>query len=413
MRTTGIQVSGYGFLLRRLELALVIGDARMAHDPLRSQRRAIFVGVLVSLLIAGGAVMLGLLRPQPSIGDADLVADETGTLHVRLEDTFHPITNVASARLVLRQPAEVQQSTAEQLAEFPHGDPMGIAVVPGLVEAPQSSFLYCEPGVIVAAPETREHPQVMLVAPSGTWMVLGNKRYLIDATAPRALGAPSLNVSDDLVGLLERQPDVRMPQGKTGLPAPFDVAGRVLLTGDRAFMSAPGGVAELRRPQRQLAEALSPHVPIHVSLAEAVAQPGVEVLPGVPREPAEWGAPETLCVGDTGIEEPRGMALPGLVGSAYVPGTPAYDGPHYIGPRGTAALVTERGFGLVSESGLRFDVGSEAELRALGFGNPAHAPWRVLSLLPDAGLLSEANARTTNATISTTHTRTATEAGTT
>ena len=53
MRTTGIQVSGFNFLLRRLELALVIGDPRMAHDPLRSQRRALVVVVLLSLLIAG------------------------------------------------------------------------------------------------------------------------------------------------------------------------------------------------------------------------------------------------------------------------------------------------------------------------------------------------------------------------
>ena len=106
MRTTSLQVSGHKFLLRRLELALVIGDPRMAHDPLRSQRRAIFVGLLISALIAGGAVMLGLLRPAPSIDGATLVADEHGSLHVRLEDGFHPISNVASARLVLRQPVE-------------------------------------------------------------------------------------------------------------------------------------------------------------------------------------------------------------------------------------------------------------------------------------------------------------------
>ena len=77
VRTTSLQVSGYRFLLRRLELALVIGDPRMAHDPLRAQRRSIGVGLLLSALIAGGAVMLSLLRPAPSIDDAALVADET------------------------------------------------------------------------------------------------------------------------------------------------------------------------------------------------------------------------------------------------------------------------------------------------------------------------------------------------
>lgn len=384
----------------------------MAHDPLRSQRRALFVGVLVSLLIAGGAVMLGLLRPQPSIGDAHLVADETGTLHVRLDDTFHPITNVASARLVLQQPVEIQQSTSDQLAEFPHGEPMGIAVVPGLTEAPHRSFLYCEPGAVVAAPETTKHRHVMLTTPSGTWMVLGKQRYLVDAAAARAMGATEHVVSDDLVGLLERQPDVRMPQGKTGLPAPFDVAGRVLLAGDRAFMAAPGGVAELRGPQRQLAEALSTHAPISVSLAEAVAQPSVDVLGGVPQDSVDWADVEMLCVGESGMEEPRGMELPSAIGDTHVPGTPAYAGPHFVGPRGTSAVVTERGYALVSESGLRFEVGSEAELRALGFGDPAQAPWRVVSMLPAAGLLSESNARATNATIATTKTTSTTAPGT-
>lgn len=404
MRTTGIQVSGYGFLLRRLELALVIGDPRMAHDPLRSQRRAIFVGVLVSLLIAGGAVMLGLLRPQPSIGDAHLVADETGTLHVRLEDAFHPITNVASARLVLRQPAEVQKTTSEQLAEHPIGDPMGIPVAPGLVHAPHREFLFCEPGVVVAAPEARWHAHAVLEAPSGTWLVSGADRYWIDATSPLALGAPVIPASDDLVGQFERKADVEIPQGRTSMPAPFDVAGRVLFAGERAFMAAREGIAELTGPRKELALALSTHPAIHVSLAEVVDQPRVSVLEGVPEEPVQWAEPDMLCAGEKGLAEPLGTGLPSEVGKMKKPNEPEYAGEHFFGPRGTSALVTDRGFALVSENGRYFSVGSESDIDVLGFQGPRPAPWRVLSTLPDAGLLSEENARAISATMPTEHT---------
>ncbi|QNH96556.1 type VII secretion protein EccB [Corynebacterium anserum] len=404
MRTTGIQVSGYGFLLRRLELALVIGDPRMAHDPLRSQRRAIFVGVLASLLIAGGAVMLGLLRPQPSIGETPLVVDESGTLHVRLEDAFHPITNVASARLVLRQPAEVQKTTSEQLAQFPIGDSMGIAIAPGLVHAPKREFLFCEPGVVLASPEVRWHEHAVLESPSGTWLVAGQERFKIDATSPLALGAPTIPVSDGFAGQFVRKADVTLPKGKTMMPAPFDVAGRVLLVGDRAFMASQGGIAEITGPRRELAEALSTHPPIYVSLQEVVEKPRVEVLEGVPQHDVQWAEPEMLCAGSKGLGEPQGMQLPNEVGKLRQPQAPAYDGEHFFGPRGTSAVVTERGFALVSENGLYFSIGREEDIEVLGFPGVQSAPWRVLSVLPNAGLLSEDNARAINVTMPTTNT---------
>ena len=42
--TTRWQVSGYRFLVRRMEHALVRRDVRMLHDPMRSQSRAYAAG---------------------------------------------------------------------------------------------------------------------------------------------------------------------------------------------------------------------------------------------------------------------------------------------------------------------------------------------------------------------------------
>lgn len=388
MRTTGLQVSGFNFLLRRLELALVIGDPRMAHDPLRSQRRAQIVGVLLSCLIAGGAVMLGLLRPQPSIDSADLVADETGTLHLRLDDRFHPITNVASARLVLRKPVEVHTSTAQQLAEFPTGEPMGIPTVPGLAPAEPREWMVCDPGTVVATESSAHHEHAVLTAPSGTWLITGTTRALIDPQGARALGATPVQASDRAVGAFRRAADIAMPTGLTGLPAPFDVAGRVIHSGERAFLTGAGGVAELTGLRRDFAEAMTPHAAATATLAEVMAHPSASLLTGIPESVGSFATPPRVCTGQPGLMEPTGPAAQSIHTTLEADNPPAY-----LGPRGTSALRTERGYVLVTDTGQRFLVGSQEDLRALGFDSDHPTTFHTLSLLPDAGLLTEQRAR--------------------
>ena len=67
--TTRWQVNGYRFLVRRMEHALVRRDVRMLHDPMRSQSRALAVGVVIASLGLAGCAALALFRPQDKIGD--------------------------------------------------------------------------------------------------------------------------------------------------------------------------------------------------------------------------------------------------------------------------------------------------------------------------------------------------------
>lgn len=408
MRTTGIQVSGFNFLLRRLELALVIGDPRMAHDPLRSQRRALVVGVLLSLLIAGGAVMLGLLRPQPSLDGADLVADETGTLHLRLEDSYHPITNVASARLILQQPVEVQKTTAEQLSQVPLGQPIGIPQVPALSAAPDREWLYCDRadggvGTVVAVEHIKEHRHALLAAPSGYWLIDATTRARITPDAARAFGTEAVPASDGLVQQFRRSPDIAMPTGKTKMPAPFDVAGRVVTAGDRVFLVDRSGVGEVKGSRRDFALASSPVPPVEAPLADVMRQPSVDVLAGIPEfdneQPVVWAQPQMVCAGPEGLAEPEDGAGVGAgqgADTAQIRSVLAADEPTaFYGPRGTSALKTERGYLLVSDNGVRYSVGSQAELRALGFTSEHEVQFARVSSLPDGGLLSAEKARQT------------------
>ena len=400
MRTTGIQVSGFGFLLRRLELALVIGDPRMAHDPLRNQRRAVFVGLLVSLLIAGGAVMLGLLKPAPSL-DGDLVADETGSLHVRLGEAFHPVSNVASARLILGSPAEVSRSTAEQLAQAPSGPPVGIGHVPGLATAEPSDWFLCStaaPGGqwrahVVALPRGSQpqHRYALLESSTGTWLVNGATRTAVDPVAARAWGVETVVVSDAVAEQFSRTTDPRLPSGDSGLPAPFSRAGELFMAGERLFIVVQGGVAELTGARRDYAEALNAAPVQSVGLREVLAQPGGKALQTIPADPAR-----SL---DWAVDTDAHAHCAGSAGMAQLDEATA--GSDYRGPRGSSPVVTERGIAIIDDAGLRYSVGTLSELKALGFADPVEVPWRLISGLPDAGLLSESMARRTITTTAT------------
>lgn len=424
MRTTSLQVSGYRFLLRRLELALVIGDPRMAHDPLRAQRRSIGVGLLLSALIAGGAVMLSLLRPAPSIDDAALVADEQGSLHVRLEDGFHPVSNVASARLVLRQPVEVKNSTAALIQEGNGGAPMGPAVgighVPGLNPAPLREWLVCDTSEAAGKPDTLQvravgevesYQRGVVRSGKAVWLIDGTKRSLAEGGAARALGAVEISMAPELLNRFDEQGDSLIPRGLSGLKKPFHRAGTVAHAGDRAFLVGRGGVSEVTGPRREYVEALAPGGSFDADLGAVMAQPTVDLLPNVPDREVSWAHPEHSCLGEKGLAEPagdgEGEGAGDSGGSGDGSGARAgagdkEEGPApdpraaYAGPAGTSALLTERGFFLIDATGTRFTVGKAEDLTALGFTEHTQVPWRVISGLPEGGVLSEANARATS-----------------
>ncbi|MGV3113422.1 type VII secretion protein EccB, partial [Corynebacterium freneyi] len=134
--TTPAQISGHRFLVRRVEHALVRADARMLHDPLRTRGRAVAAGAALLVLVLAGTVILGLIRPRDGAADADLLlVRDTGALHVRIDDRVHPVANLASARLVLGQPAEAVRVGADALTGTAAGHPVGIPAAPDIASA--------------------------------------------------------------------------------------------------------------------------------------------------------------------------------------------------------------------------------------------------------------------------------------
>ncbi|MBF6144903.1 type VII secretion protein EccB [Nocardia nova] len=129
--TTRWQVSGYRFLVRRMEHALVRRDVRMLHDPMRSQSRAYAAGLVLGVVALAGCGVLALLRPQGSIGDNKiLLGKDSGAVYAVIDGVVHPSLNLASARLAVGEPAKAVSIKESELSKKPRGALIGIPGAP-------------------------------------------------------------------------------------------------------------------------------------------------------------------------------------------------------------------------------------------------------------------------------------------
>ncbi|WP_280393746.1 type VII secretion protein EccB [Nocardia brasiliensis] len=255
------QVSGWRFLLRRIEHALVRRDASMIDDPQRGRATALAVGVTLACVIVAGAAVLAFFRPDRKVGDTRLVAEkETGALYVRVGERLHPALNLTSARLIIGAPESPVSVARSELARYPRGPWVGIPGAPGALADSgdaDSSWAVCDaPRTGMAAPidaatglPTLAHSAVrttviggplspadagmrepaigearLLRADGTTWLVYrdgdnGTVRAAIDlADSPvvLALGidsaAPVLPVSKGLINAVTEVPPIRVPE---------------------------------------------------------------------------------------------------------------------------------------------------------------------------------------------------------
>jgi type VII secretion protein EccB len=147
--TTRAQVNGYRFLVRRLEHALIRGDSRMIHDPMRGQTRALVVGMVAAMVIAGGAGVLAFFKPTPNFGDATIILSQSnGELFVRIGDRLHPALNLASARLITGKSDPPKEVSDKFLNSVPLGPAVGIVGAPGSIhngeDMSMSSWTVCD-----------------------------------------------------------------------------------------------------------------------------------------------------------------------------------------------------------------------------------------------------------------------------
>lgn len=435
------QVDAYRFGLRRLEAALVRGDPVPLHEQLRSQRRAVFAGMLVGLLALGVTALLARVDPAADWHGEQLVRGQrSGMLYAVATDPDRlvPVPDPVAGRLVLGAlgrggagvvPVEVPD---EALAAAPRTPPAGVAGTVGVpLDGPPvpPAWAVCTDsgsgtgtgattvlaGSLGPGPDGPA-PPVLLTADGGAgYLVHDGRRHRLEVTDRHVLDglgmldAPVRRVPAGLLSALPEGPPLRVPA-----PDPVEVPG--LGRAGQVVVSQPLGA-----PPAYYLVADGGLAPVPVTLADAVlsrtgqgrpavlAQGRVAAAlgtswPGADAWPAaRAGGPAAgpvLCAtwrdGSTGVV--AGDRVPAAAGAVGV-GLAGADGP---GPGVDAVVLPTTGPGPLADGGIRWLLASSGAVHgvaddptatALGITAAGAAPSGMVRLLPRAGVLDVAAAR--------------------
>jgi type VII secretion protein EccB len=450
--TTRLHISGYRFMRRRIECALLGRDLRAVNEPMRVPAQSLMAGLALAVMVLAGCAVLALLRPQPSLATAPILMEkQSGALYVRLGETLHPVLNLASARLIARTNADPQATAASALGRGRRGPLLGIPGAPQFVGTPlgedELRWTVCDSRdgttVVVGRGEGPQshilaRDQTLLVRPSSggsTYLLYGGRRSVVnlaDAAVERALGPEGQvprTVSALLLNLIPEAPPLtapRIPDAGSSSPAslpgfPVGSVLRVTRTGgDEFYVVLHDGVQRVGQLAADLVRftnsqgtrtviAVAPDV---IRNAPAVTRLPVSGFPDQAKIPP-LTADATLCAGWT-------RAASGNVDVSFsVGGLPLADGAEPVSltqadekgpavdavylPPGRSAYVRATGLSggnvragtryLISDTGVRYAVHDDDAAHDLGMPDAMiAAPWPVLAALPAGPELSRANA---------------------
>ncbi len=208
--TTRLHVSGYRFLVRRMEHALVRGDTRMLDDPMRAQSISLAVGGILAAVIVAVSAVLALVRPAGEVGDAAIVVvRDSGATYVRIGDVLHPVFNMASARLIAGAPADPRMIDQRAADSAHRGPQLGIPGAPENISTPltaeESRWTVCDDAggdtVVIAgrvADTAVASGSGVLVRPrdggaAATYLLYGSRRARVDLRHPAVVRALRLD----------------------------------------------------------------------------------------------------------------------------------------------------------------------------------------------------------------------------
>jgi type VII secretion protein EccB len=438
-----LQVSGYRFLTRRIEHALVRGDVAMLDDPLRARALSLVTGCIVAVIAVAGCAMLAFLRPQDALGAQPIIMTrESGALYVRIGDTLHPVLNLASARLITGTPASPQVVNESAVDTAKRGPTVGIPGAPARIERPlsadETAWTICDdgPSTTVVVGITRHSARIgpltagsaVLVASRAgsaaqTYLLYDGRRARVDLrdrAVVRALRLDGVTAQPVSQALLDSVPEVPpiVPPPVPGLGSPgalreFAVGTVVRLVRSDTIEYYVVLVDGVQRIGGVTADLIRFTVPQRDTEVPAIAADTVAAVPtvsalAVDTYPDRSGAVNrpVVCVSGKFSGTPRTTVLAGdsLPLDGQAPVTLAQSDGH--GPRiDTVAMppgssvylqttgITGGGAGplfAMTESGVLFGLRDEAVAAALGLSAaPVPAPWPMLASLPRGPELSK------------------------
>lgn len=444
---TWLYVSGYRFLLRRVERALLRGRT----EALRGRPASLTVGCALAAMAMAGCAVLGLLHPRVSLDRARIVmGNRSGALYVRVGDTWHPVLNLASARLIAATAADPQPIPEPELGRTKRGATLGIPGAPQLLGAPlsaaESLWMICASGenavttVIVGHPEPASvRPlsagQAILVTPGPhlpVYLLYGGHRAAVDVADTAVVRALRLEqrtphlVSQSLLNAVPEVPPIAAPRMRgagaksAALPA-FPVGSVLRITrgdGDEFYAVLAAGVQRIGSVAADLLRFSDSQGAVNVISVAPDAIGAVPVLDTLPvasfpdAAPAITDGGNTVCASsesaaraDVALLTGSGLPLPpgrAPVALAQADGSgPALDAVYL--PPGRSVYV--RGGGpadtryLVADTGVRFAVHDDDAAHDLGLAEPFPAPWPVLTTLPSGPELSRSSASVARDTV--------------
>jgi type VII secretion protein EccB len=223
------QVSGWRFVMRRIASGVALHDTRMLVEPLRSQARAVLMGLLVLATVAGGCFVFTLIWPNGAAANDPVLADRsTSALYVRVGEQLHPVLNLTSARLIVGRPVNPTGVKSTALDKIPRGNLIGIPGAPERMvqnTSRDADWTVCDSGAgsgagvtLIAGPlgdggsragALDAHQAVLADNGAGAWLLWDGKRSRIDLSDRAITGA---------LGLGERGSAIPTPRSiSTGL----------------------------------------------------------------------------------------------------------------------------------------------------------------------------------------------------
>ncbi|GAB1515282.1 type VII secretion protein EccB [Actinophytocola sp. KF-1] len=435
------QVEAHSFLVGRILAAVLRTDPDAVDRPLRRTTVGMAGGIGIAIVVMAIVLIVALFTGRGSDAwreePGTLVVDEdSGNRYLLIDGRLRPVLNYASARLLVEGEPPVASVSAEDLAGFPKGAPIGI---PGAPDTLPSATTTGKPWLVCAG-VSDEDPRVAVTvgdvpgvrevdAGQAVLVRVGEERYLawhgtrLRVTGdwvPRALGmdpAAAVAVDSAWLNTLPAGPDLGSPPVEHGGPGP-DVANRPsvlgqLVTvpdavGDTTFVVAKGGLVPVSRTVATLlgadpgnasppAMAITPAqlatqtvLPAPVWQAELPASPPSAVDSEAGKPCVRWqsdraalvtvpsmpGSPDTAQAGVT-----RDGRVADLVEVAPGAGMLARTRP--------APGVPGAGVYLITEAGAKFPVADGEAAEALGFSVDAAelVPAELLALLPTGPVL--------------------------
>ena len=156
MQSQRDQVQAHLFVMSRLTSGILRTDPDAPGTPTGRTLRGSLGGLAIAALLAGGAVVYGLVDPGGNTSWAKngtlVVAKDTGADYLYLDGALHPVLNETSARLLAGAQMTVADVSSSSLVGAALGAPVGIMGAPASL--PASADLADGPWLACATEQT-------------------------------------------------------------------------------------------------------------------------------------------------------------------------------------------------------------------------------------------------------------------